>query len=307
MSRLQFYIWQGLYKLSNWPKAKKKKKKEAAEDARQEIAQMNERLKNALNEAEKARREAEKQKAKTEAVAYRVQLMLANEHSNRNDVRASDIFLDQCAKGLRNLEWNLIKQKNHDEYLTIEHPAQACDFSSDNNWLALGVDNKLELWDLTKLDAPRRLKTFTVLTKRNNKTAEIVCCRFSPDNRRILFGDNHGKIRLIQVDSFTDPLIWDTGSMIRCCAFRPRSEMFATGDIGSMLCFWDHKHKHPVQEYRYIYLGMPDAKAIRGCAFSPDGRWLAFCCADLALWDVKNRCMAKCKFVFSRQISRLYL
>ena len=199
--------------------------------------------------------------------------------------QAFDSNLERYARG--DLQGNIrISRVADDVELTVlpgfGAEAYSLIFSPDEHCLAAayrtgGVTVAVEVWDLgtrrsiLKIEMPPRIEN-------------IGQPAFSSDGRQIAINAGDGVIRLHQLPSGGEVKRLGTGDGPVGAVFHPREAKLAVSR------WWDTKLQILDSNSGVVLATLQQPAAVNGCAWRPDGRYLAIACADNAvrIWDMRT-------------------
>lgn len=161
-----------------------------------------------------------------------------------------------------------------------------CAISPDGTWIvSASKDGTLKLWDMYS-GALR----FTL----EGHTAAVTCCAVTPGGNRIISASSDGIIKIWNAYTGNELLSFHGhDDAVTCCKVSPDGNWFVTASQDRVLKLWNiHSinELHLPRGYRVTMMRVlrRHKGAVRSCAISRDGTWLASVSDDhtLRTWDV---------------------
>jgi WD40 repeat protein len=173
--------------------------------------------------------------------------------------------------------WNLQDPERNSIHLDlIQHEVDSIAFSPDGNWLAVGENLVVEIWDLSDLSGkPYELEHEVAVT----------AMAFSRDGNQLATGTFYGRVRLWDMQRLVlqRELTSEDGSPISSMAFSADGDLLAVGSEDTNVQIWN------IQKLATepLYLDYLDGTSL---AFSPNDQWFATGGGNttIQLWDVQN-------------------
>jgi WD40 repeat protein len=263
-----------------------------------QLAEANTRLAAALDEAERARGNEERQKKATEEALQRVEsfryfnlIALAERELAARDHGRADELLAQCPEALRGWEWVYLHNRAHVPRTTSRKHADevlCVAYSSDGERLASGGrDGSLRVRDANMW----RDKIVVI----GGHTGPVRAVAFSPDGLHLASAGDDCLVRIFELTNKKDVFREDRGGKpyqerfrlphhqrpVRALAYSPTGAYLASADESGALWWTETAGKHLSRQ-----LG-EHKRAVRGLAFSQDGQRLASAGEDglVKVWD----------------------
>lgn len=149
-------------------------------------------------------------------------------------------------------------------------------FSPDGQWLAIGIGDKIHLWQM-----PENKHCITF----QGHTAWIQAIAFSPDGKRLASGSHDQTVRLwdVQTGQCLKTLRGCTGG-IQAVAFSPNGSMLATGSHDQTVRLWDSA------TWDCLHVLQGHTRQLWFVLFTPNGEILISGSDDqtVRLWDVRT-------------------
>jgi WD40 repeat protein/tetratricopeptide (TPR) repeat protein len=250
------------------------------------IRQENARTQAALNDVERARKDAESAAERTQQMLYSTSMNVAARGWESGSIRRLLMTLaEQCPQpgdpDLRDFQWRSL-WRNCAPYATStilrsDAPVQAAAYSSDGQWLACGLsDGSVVIWRPESEEFVRRIKS---------GADAITRLAFQPNSTRVAALASDGVVRLW--DASTGDLTAstaDSATQLTALAVSPLTGEFITGDAQGQLRLWDANGRPSSVEF-----GKYDSGVV-ALAWSNDGRIVAASYLDLkaVVWDAKT-------------------
>jgi WD40 repeat protein/serine/threonine protein kinase len=244
------------------------------------LQSLNGDLHNAVEKAEAAQSEAERQRDALDKlkrwVLYLRDVQLAEDAWYNGQVRRMPALLDGCPPDLRGWEWYYLNGLSHvvDEFLNHPTAVHTVAFDPRGRRLASGCqDGSLWLWDIGSRNGQRAAE---------QHSASIRCVAFSPDGHLLASAGDDGLVRLCNPDDgkLLRTLKKHRGAL-RCLTFSPDGKTLAVAGKEQRITLYDPDTGDKLRTLPGHVGG------VLALAFSPDGRRLASGGADhnIRLWD----------------------
>jgi WD40 repeat protein len=169
-----------------------------------------------------------------------------------------------------------------------------CAFSADGRWLlSAGWDLTLKLWDLRLLDSSVEGRRANGRLEFAGHAGRVDGIEFDPDGRRIATASADGTVKIWDADSGAELAVLEGHvGEVADCAFGPDAKLIVSTDRTSQVLL-----REPSAGDRPMRLRTPLGGPLPGglvagfdgCAFSPDGRWIAAAGVQLlVVWDARS-------------------